>query len=781
MGILAGVVMMLGCARSSEAPAPSGSAPPGAADGGTGKVWSGSAPGTPAPAGSAFVSEIGETGPFPRIAPLPRGEGVRRMNARLDAIVRNMEPTRNVFLNEARAARLRMEVASIADLHEKISGTTFLADELLKTGRIDEAMRLIEPFVSPTPGLAPHVPPYARTHEFLGLAAMRLGETQNCITQHNGESCLLPIRGGGIYVAKEGPRQAIAHFKKSLELDPEDLGVRWLLNLAYMTLGEYPAGVPAQWLLRPLTFDSKGKMVRFKDVSGATGIDMRQHAGGSIFDDFDGDGLLDLVVSSMGVRDQLRYFRNRGDGRFEDRTEAAGLLGEWGGLNVMHADYNNDGWLDLLLLRGGWMGKGGRFPTSLLRNNGDGTFDDVTEEAGILTLRPTQTGSFADYDGDGWLDLMIGYESRADDAHRSELWHNERDGTFRNATVNLGNADFGYVKGVVFGDYDNDGRPDLYVSVQDGPNRLFHNGGPRTPPGPAGEDWRFTDVTEKAGVVAPRFSFPTWFFDFDNDGWLDLMAAAFHFVDLNDAVATMVGLPHRMEPPSLYRNNHDGTFTDVARTAGLDRMALPMGSNYADFDGDGWLDIYVGTGEPNLRSLVPNQMFRNVEGKRYEDVSVAAGVANIQKGHGIAPADVDNDGDLDFFSEMGGWYEADIAHSNLFLNPGNGHAWVTLRLEGRRSNRSAIGTRLRVRVRTAAGTRDIHRVVESGGSFGGGSLQQEVGLGRATAIERIEVTWPTTGETQRFENVGMRRVWRIVEGDAALVPVNLPAIRFDQD
>ena len=773
--MVAGVVMLLACARSSEGPPSSGSA---RAAGG-GKTWSGSAPGTPAPAGSAFVIDVAETGPFPRIAPLPHGEGVKRMKARLDAIVSNMEPTRNVFLNTARAARLRVDIDSINDLHEKVSGTTFLADELLKAGKIEESMALIEPYISPTPEMSPHAPPYARTYEFLGLAALRMGETQNCIARHNGESCFIPIKGGGIHANPEGSRRAIGYLTKSLDLDPGDLGVRWLLNLAYMTLDEYPAKVPPKWLLRPTIFDGSRRMGRFRDGAAAAGLDMMQHAGGAIFDDFDGDGLLDLMVSSMGVRDQLRFFRNRGDGRFEERTGVAGLTGEWGGLNIIHADYNNDGRLDLLVLRGGWMGKGGRFPTSLLRNNGDGTFDDVTEEAGILTLRPTQTGSFADYDGDGWIDLMVGYESRQDDAQKSVLWHNERDGTFRNASVNLGDTDFGYVKGVVFGDYDNDGRPDLYVSTQDATNRLFHNGGPRTPPGPNGEDWVFTDVTDKAGVAGPRFSFPTWFFDYDNDGWLDLMAAAFQFVDLNDSVAKMVGLAHKTESACLYRNNHDGTFTDVAKTTGVDRVLLPMGSNYADFDNDGWLDMYFGTGEPNLRSLLPNQMLRNVDGKTFEDVSVAAGVANIQKGHGIAPADVDNDGDIDYFSEMGGWYEADVAHSNFFINPGNDNAWVTLRIEGRRSNRAAIGARVLVRVKTAAGPRDIHRVVESGGSFGGASLQQEIGLGKATAIEFVEVKWPMTGETQRFANVGMRRGWRIVEGEAALTPVTLPSFRFE--
>ena len=766
--------LALGCARPAEAPRAAVPAS-GPTKGMDSQAWAGRGGPTP---GAAFVTDTASTGPFPKIEPLPHGEGAKRMNARLDGIVRNMEPTRNVFLNTARAERLKADIAAIEDVHEKIRGTTYLGDELLKSGQIQAAIDLIAPLLTPEPALAAHAPPAAPTHEFLGLAYLRLGETQNCVARHTGQSCLVPIQKGGFHVLPEGSRRAITELTKSLELDPGDLGVRWLLNLAYMTLGEWPDKVPRQWLVPPSVFAPEGDIGRFHDISETTGLNVMQHAGGAIFDDFDGDGLLDLVVSSMGVRDPLRFFHNKGDGTWEDRSDAAGLTGEWGGLNVIHSDYNNDGHPDLLVLRGGWMNKGGRFPNSLLRNNGDGTFDDVTEEAGILTLRPTQTGAWGDYDNDGWLDLVVGNESTQGDPHASELWHNERDGTFRDVTADLGPADFGYVKGVVFGDYNNDGRQDLYISVQGGPNRLFRNDGPRPRPGPAGEDWIFTDVTREAGVERPKFSFPAWFWDYDNDGWLDIMAWAFHYVDLNDVISKILGLPHQTEDPCLYHNNHDGTFTDVTKAVGLDRALLPMGSNYADFDNDGWLDVYLGTGEPNLRSLVPNMMFHSVGGKRFENVTTSAGVGNIQKGHGIAPADVDNDGDVDFFSEMGGWFEADIAHANFFLNPGNGNAWVTLRLEGRRSNRSAIGTRLRVHVLTPHGPRDIYRQVHWGSTFGGGSLQEEIGLGDATAIDAIEVRWPASGLVQVFRNVPMRRGWRIVEGESEPTPVNLPRIEL---
>src|SRR5262249_53339789 len=144
-------------------------------------------------------------------------------------------------------------------------------------------------------------------------------------------------------------------------------------------------------------------------------LDRDGHAGGVVMDDFDGDGNLDLLMSSMGVQDPIQFFHNNGDGTFTERTGASGLTGEIGGLNIVSADCNNDGPLDFLLLRGVWMGVAGHYPNSLLRNNGNGTFDDVTEEAGLLSFHPTQTATWFDYNGDGWLDLFIGNETTSED------------------------------------------------------------------------------------------------------------------------------------------------------------------------------------------------------------------------------------------------------------------------------------------------------------------------------------------------------------------------------
>ncbi len=697
------------------------------------------------------------------------GSGARRMAERLEAITRGLDPTKSMFINSKRADFLKAGIARMPG--QKMALLPLVANELLKAGRTEEAIAIAQSLLHPSKADEVEAPPVAESLDFLGLAYMRLGEQENCVAHHGIDSCLVPIRGSGLHTLPRGSRGAIEQFSRLLAEQPDNLGARWLMNIAYMTLGEYPDKVPPRWLIPPSTFASEYDIKRFYDVAPKLGLAIPGHAGGAIMEDFDGDGFLDIMLSSMGVSDQLRYFHNDGDGTFSDRTEAAGLIGELGGLNIVHADYDNDGHPDVLVLRGGWMRTDGRYPSSLLRNNGDGTFDDVTEEAGLLSFHPTQTAAWGDYDNDGWIDLFIGNESMPGDPHPCELYHNNRDGTFSDRSIELGSADFGYVKGVVWGDFNNDGRPDLYVSALGADNRLFRNDGRRPRPGPHGEEWLFTDVARQAGVTGPKDSFSTWFWDYDNDGWEDLYVAGYRITDLSDLVAMHLGRPTKTEMPRLYHNNHDGTFSDVTHAMRLDRLALPMGSNFGDLDNDGWPDAYFGTGEPSLGALIPNRLFRNAEGRAFQDVTMSADVGNLQKGHGVAFGDVDNDGDQDILEEMGGWFESDTAPHVLFKNPGHGHHWITLRLEGRRSNRSAIGARVRVHLRTAAGERDVYATGGTGGSFGGNSLQQEIGLGEATGIETIEVRWPASGTTQLFRDVAMDRVYRVIEGEAAPAPV----------
>jgi hypothetical protein len=197
-----------------------------------------------------------------------------------------------------------------------------------------------------------------------------------------------------------------------------------------------------------------------------------------------------------------------------------------------------------------------------------------------------------------------------------------------------------------------------------------------------------------------------------------------------------------------------------------------MGCNFGDLDNDGWLDFYMGTGAPDLSVLVPNRMFHNDGGKRFRDVTTSGGFGQLQKGHGIAFGDINNDGTQDVYSVVGGAVEGDEFHHQLFANPGHGNNWLKLKLEGVRTNRAAFGARIRVVVPADGGERSIHRIVGTGGSFGASPTRQEIGLGQARSVERVEIFWPVTGVTQVITGLEINRLYHVREGEEAR-PVEL--------
>jgi len=684
------------------------------------------------------------------------------MAARLDQLARGADTLRSILSDRPldRVEHMRSAIGGFDSLAARLTSRNRLARELLRTGETALAISEFQALVSDVVG---RVPPAeeARLRRYLAAAYLRLGEEENCQAGGNARACLLPIRGAGVHGRPLGSQEAARELLQVLRLAPEDVGARWLLNLAHMTLGDHPSAVPPEYLFDLETFGSLEGASSFENAASRAGLNVLGLSGGVVLDDLNGDDALDLMVSSWGLRDPLRVFLGDGRGSFDEVTKKAGLDGITGGLNLVHADYDNDGDVDILVLRGAWLGRHGAFPNSLLRNRGDATFVDVTEAAGLLSFRPTQTAAWVDYDGDGDLDLFVGNESSPGMAAPCELFSNNGDGTFTEVASDVGLDLVGFVKAVSWGDYDNDGRPDLFLSRLGQPNLLFKN------LGPSNGGWRFVDVTTTAGVDEPEFSFPAWFWDYDNDGWLDLLVLPFpNFTSesLNSVIAGYLGDPSGGSTPSLYRNRGDGSFDDMSSTAGLEHNMLAMGANFGDLDNDGNLEFYVGTGEPDLSTLVPNRMYRSSGDGRFATATLSGGFGHLQKGHGIAWGDIDFDGDQDIYAVMGGAYPADVAYDALFVNPGNENRWITLELEGRAANRSAIGTRVRLSVKTPHGPRYIHTVVGSGGSFGASSLRQEIGLGRATAIERIEIDWAGSG-SQVVTGADFDRHYRLVEGE----------------
>lgn len=245
-------------------------------------------------------------------------------------------------------------------------------------------------------------------------------------------------------------------------------------------------------------------------------------------------------------------------------------------------------------------------------------------------------------------------------------------------------------------------------------------------------------------------------------------------------VSEFFGQPQPYPVSQIFRNNRNGTFSDETKRLGPGPALLCQGANYGDLDNDDWLDFYIGNGSPDFRDVIPNRMFRNDQGRRFQDVTFSGGFGNTQKGHDIAFADMDNDGDQDIYAVMGGAYSGDVYPNLLFQNPGHGNHWINLKLEGRKSNRSAIGAGIKITVGTQADRREIHRIVSSGGSFGANSLQQEIGLGSAEKIEKLEIFWPTSGMRQRFTNVDVDAFYHLREGDETLRRVEVKTATFSE-
>ena len=668
-------------------------------------------------------------------------------------------PINSYNLNEKLAALYAAQISKV-EPEKKIITWFKYCDQLLKAGEIQTCINEIENFIITqqltyqdliTKDLLPII-------DLLAISYLRLGEVNNCQNNHNSYSCILPLKDQAFHIDVNGSKKAIEIYAQIYEKFPND-SYKWLLNLAHMSIGEHPNNVPEKYRINYPNWNIEQKKIKaFKEVSLKLGIAQDGLSGGVSIDDFNNDGLLDIFMTSYGMADQSKLYTSTSNG-FIDTTEEAGLKGIVSGLNCIHADYDNDGNIDIFVLRGGWLGEGGNHPNSLLKNNGDGTFTDVTKSVGLLSFHPTQTASWADVNNDGYLDLFIGNESNEKQSHPCELYINQKDGSFKEESSNYNLSSIeGFIKGVVFGDINNDKWPDLYISVMGGNNLLFKN-----------NFGKFENISETAGVQGPNFSFPTWFWDVNNDGFNDILVASYDTRNIQnvagDFVKELQGEKVLSDKSKLYINNGDETFSEQSNAFNIDKSFYAMGSNFGDLDNDGWLDFYIGTGSPEFTSVVPNRMFRNVDGISFEEVTSAGGFGHIQKGHGVSFADLDNDGDQDIYAVLGGAYEGDNYTNVCFENPTFENNWVILNLEGVQSNRSAIGTKLKLDLDNG---RTIFYSINTGGSFGANSLQGEIGLGQSELIQTLTIIWPSS-DTQIFNSVGVNKKYKLAEGQNKLI------------
>jgi len=670
----------------------------------------------------------------------------------LDSVINSAQLSTDIVSLKVKKALVLLQLGKeqqAVNLMDSVLNKTFVADYLIKQNVI----------------------------KTLALCYLRLGERTNCINNHGAESCIFPIAGGGIHTDMTGSKKAIALYEKLLKTDPNDYESRWLLNIAYMTTGGYPAQVPPGLLLKTST-GAATETVPFKDLAMKLGLAVTKLSGGSIVDDFDNDGYNDIVTSSASLDQPMHYFHNDKNGNFTDLGKSSGLSAFTGGLNMMQTDYNNDGFKDIFVTRGGWKGKFGKEPNSLLKNNGNGTFTDVTEQSGLLSFHPTQTATWADFNNDGWVDVFIGNESAPGDENVSELYINNKNGTFTEQATAAGCAVNLFVKGVTSGDFDNDGRPDLYISTMNGSNIIFKNQSAKN------GQVKFVDVTSQAGLpILGQATFATWFWDYDNDGNLDLLACGYGNDTPIAAIAGEEALDHYRGNNGkvvLYHNTGNGKFENVSVKTGLTKIAFSMGANFGDIDNDGFADFYLATGNPQFSSLVPNKLYKNNKGSSFTDITAAARVGSLQKGHGVSFADLDNDGFQDIHVSLGGAFIGDAYQNALFINPAQGkNQFIDILLAGKTSNRAAIGAKLKITFTESGQQRSVYREVSSGGSFGSNPLEQHIGVGTATQVDEVQVYWPVTGKTQIFKNLKPGNYLKINEGSDKIATYTLKRFNFN--
>lgn len=682
-----------------------------------------------------------------------------------------------VTFNQLRADRLKAQLDSETDPGKSINMALQYGLELLKSGKTEEALGIYSAatnFIAQN-NLEMDSLTRRNLYSTIGIAFMRHGEIENCVKNHNHESCFIPIKGGGVHQLPFGSSNAIIQYEKSLKESPNDLETQYLLNIAYMTLGQYPDKVPAKYRIDPAWFKSKVSIQPFKDVAPDLGLNRNGHAGGTIVDDFTNDGWLDIVITSWEPTEELIFYVNNGDGSFSDQTAGYGLKGHVGILNLNQTDFNNDGWLDMHLMRGAWWLTQGNVPSTLLMNTGKGSFVDVTVKSGMLRYSPSQASAWADFNLDGWLDLVVANESLPGYDKGIDFYINQKDGTFSHESKTYGLSLNLFFKGCVASDVNNDRYPDIYMSASGAQNILMINQGFE-------EKNQFVMAGPEIKVEQPIWSFPCWSFDYDNDGNEDLFVSGYS----NDGtpsehwMRSKLGKPVREFLPKLYHNKGNMVFEEKGMEMGLDEVAFTMGCNFGDINTDGFLDFYLGTGNPAYQSLVPNKVYLNMDGKRFEDVSYSGGFANIQKGHGVGFGDLDHDGDEDIYMVIGGAFDGDNFYNTLFENPNeHQHNWVILKCVGITANKPAIGARVSLTVIEGGKERKIYRTVTSGASFGANSLNLEVGLRKSDIIKNVTVQWPCKDcPDQIFTGLEINKAYILTQDNPTPEPMNYSPVKF---
>jgi len=636
-----------------------------------------------------------------------------------------------------------------------------LAKAEMSLGGFDEAINIIEEVLSSEN--FQNLPDTSKvmTYNTAALIYIKAAEVKNCVIPGGSIVCQLPTDNNYKQDYTDYSYKAIEVINEWLMIDSENLKAKWLLNIVYMSIGEYPESINKDLLIEVPGQNLSSIHTGFIDVSIDSGIYNVDLAGGVIFDDFNNDGYPDLITSTWDPCSSMKFYLNKGINGFKDITENSNLSTQLGGLNIISTDYNNDGFLDIYVLRGGWLMEEGEMINSLLKNNGDMTFTDVTQDVNLSDFAyPTQSASWGDYDNDGDLDLFICNESYKGEneniIYPSQLFNNNNN-KFLDVSIQASISNDRYCKSSDWGDYNNDGLIDLFISNFAGENRLYKNFG----------NGLFKDIAREIGITDPYYSFTSWFWDYDNDGDLDIFSSGYEN-GIIKSIESFMGKVDSNYSLKLYENNGEGLYRDNTQSLGLLKVHSTMGANFGDVNNDGYDDLYLGTGYPAIDSFVPNAFYFNKEGLSFVDKTHIYGLGHIQKGHGVAFADYDLDGDLDIFEQMGGFYLSDGFTNILYQNSNITNNWIGIKLIGDKSGKIALGAKLNL----VCDNKNYNNIVEPGGSFGSSSLIKVMGIQDCKNIDKLYITWPRDQSIQEINNIAVNQYILIKESELGYKKIN---------
>ena len=614
-----------------------------------------------------------------------------------------------------------------------------LIDELTRCNKNAEALALIQE----TEGLLElSVPELDRNRVernlrfFKALTLFRIDERKCCYDDFRSNSCIFPIIEKEYLFTTGNIKKANEIWGELLREQPWDYRNKWMFNLSNHLIGNETERKLRSVFPQKLGNGSTPGDIETSNISNKMNLHCEGLAGGVIVEDFDQNGLQDVFRTSWYFDHNCQLLLQTEPGRFSEQTGQFMLDGEVGGLNCVSTDYNNDGYVDILILRGGWLGGLGLLPNSLLKNVNGKRFENVSFETGLTSAYPSHSAVVADFNNDGGLDLVIGNESQ-NGAFPSEFYLNHGGTVFNKQSAALGFSVNAYVKGLSATDYDNDGDVDMFISNFGGNNQLIKNLLTET------GELKFTDVTQAANVTGPKDSFSCMFFDYNNDGHEDLFVGGYGSSSVSEACRAYLGLTPKTGTSVLYRNLGNGTFQDVTGGMGLNNILNVMGLNHGDLNADVYEDIYIGTGSPSFSNLIPNRLFINAGGTNFVEKTYESRTGSLQKGHGISFADLDNDGDLEIYAALGGWYTGDNFKDFIF-STNRKFKGLKLRLKGNASNVLGIG----VKVEAVFDDRKIFRQLFNSSSFGNNPLSVYLGQSHPSQLKSVTVYWPSGGITQ---------------------------------